>query len=75
MLVNKPASPAAGGWAAGISQPGLSAFVSCLTLKIGANASISGTPLLEPGEICMIICFSQIARPRPIPMRDAVAGL
>jgi len=56
-------------------QSALHAFVSRSALKTGPNASISGASSLEPGEICMTICFSQIARPRPMLAWDAVAGL
>jgi len=43
-------------------------------LQITRDAFISVAFSLEPGRICMIVAFSQIARPRPMPMLDAVSG-
>jgi hypothetical protein len=43
-------------------------------LQITRDAFISFVLSLEPGRICMIVAFSQIARPRPMLMLVAVSG-
>jgi hypothetical protein len=40
-----------------------------------SDAFISGASWLEPGRICMIMSYSQIASSRPKPMRDVCVAL
>jgi hypothetical protein len=40
-------------------------------LQIGCDAFISSASSLEPGRICMISMYSQIAPSRPKPFLDA----
>jgi hypothetical protein len=44
-------------------------------LQIARDASISTTSSLEPGGICMISMYSQIAPSRPMLMPDACLAL
>jgi hypothetical protein len=44
-------------------------------LQITAEAFIRNLLLLEPGRICMITSYSQIASSRPKPMLDACFAL
>jgi len=44
-------------------------------LQITRDAFISSRIVARTGEICMISMYSQIARPRPMPMLDACLAL
>jgi hypothetical protein len=45
-----------------------------MPLPIAPDSLYKRGLLLERGRICMISAFSQIARPRPMSMLDAVCG-
>ena len=51
------------------------ALYALVILQITRDAFISSALSLEPGRICMISSYSQTARPRSMPMLDAVSGL
>jgi hypothetical protein len=53
----------------------LTALFVARILQNARDAFISGTSSLEPGRICMISSYSQIAPSRPKPMLDAYSGL
>jgi len=44
-------------------------------LQNSSKTFISRASSLEPGRICMMMCFSQIVFPRPKPMPDACIAL